>query len=227
MEKSTPVPTTDDEVIDLLTEGRGVPIDGEKSYVNWDNDFQNLADDLKRRWIDEGPSAFVDRVRSVSRQICEEAFERQGDDPSLIEQRHIDATAVRTMFSPDTNVGTRSNYVGGVFAEVQWYNRCVDDGFNVVDRRSLAPPVPVDDLPRVAAILEALGCDEPIKMTKQERNGWDFVTITPTGHVETHQVKSTSTKPSWKSNKDYDVLVWVDGGDIHVRDGKDADWHKL
>ena len=119
MEKSTPVPTTDDEVIELLTEGRGVPIDGEKSYVNWRNDFQNLADDLFRLWIDEGPAAFVDRVRDVSRQICEEAFERQGDDPSLIEQRHIDATAVRTMFSPDTNVGSRSDYVGGVFAQIQ------------------------------------------------------------------------------------------------------------
>lgn len=225
-------PATEDEVIDLLTESRGLPIDGEKTYINWQNDaqFDCMAERLRNAWLSGGPDAFVSLARCFAREICEEAFARDGFDPDRVTQRHIDATVVRTLWSPDSNVGTMSDFIGGTFGEIRRVIQLVDADYMIVDATTLARPEsqPAREREIALEVNDALGLDEPASVYKQETLfGWDIVAVAPDGIVETEQVKTTSDRPSWKASKEYDRLVWVHDGTTEVKNGPDEEWITL
>lgn len=223
------LPQDENELMNMLTEDRGVPAFGEKHYINWENDHSALISKLVSAWFERGRSGFVKVARSVARDIAETCFERQGDDPEDVNQRIVDATVARTVFSPNTNVGSMNDFIGGALGEIERINQLIDAGYEIVDPRELAHPLELPDslAARALEILEAIGSDEPISVVSQENKGLDIIAIAPDGYIETEQVKTTSTRPKWASTKEYDRLVWIHDGVTEYKNGKDEDWNKL
>ena len=189
------LPTTDEEIEQMILAGEGRPRHPGWTYVNWQNDFPCLVDTLISAYEEDGALGFRTALMSIAEEICVEALDRDGHDGEPTNEEIL-ATALRIVFTPENNVGTRNNFALGAISEIHYREVLREAGFTIMSTEKVTKmTAEADDMERKTA-------------SKQESAGWDIVAIDPEGFVQTFQIKATSSKPSWAKSKEYDHLIW-------------------
>lgn len=178
-------PMTDSEIETLITGDSERPRSPGFTYVNWWNDYPNLADRLVES------DDLRSEILQIAREIAREALYR---DNRYVEptETEVIATALRTLFCPRTNVGTRTNFLRGAIAEANYAETLETEGYTVLD---------TDTVERITG-------ESPY--TQEKTNGWDIVARGPDMNLYTFQIKATKDKPDESDKKKADNLIWFE-----------------
>jgi len=226
-------PTCDEQIEEMLLNGRNRPRASGSFKMNWHNSEPLLTSRLVDAWFrgecapdTTATAEFVSTARGVAYDLKARDLERKGYENAEPREHNVTATLIETVFKPADGSGSKNNFVLGAIAEILEIQRLQELGWEVLSGKA------------ALAALEASGRSykgngKAWTEHKAEWAGHDVIAVNPDewaafeqGDVDTletlftEQVKSNTSRhaPTASDKKQADELVWYE---------HDTDEHEL